>query len=90
MNKVPVRKALKTEPEINLEIATCQNKAFSCSLPVEGGLQYCIRHILQDSKAPYKACTYIFGNGKQCGQAKFSEESSDKKLVKNVSQGREI
>jgi hypothetical protein len=80
MNKVLVKKAgrIAAEPET---IMSCQNKSFSCSLPVEVGFQFCIKHILQDTKAPYKACNYMFSNGKQCGQAKLAsvEESSDKK-----------
>jgi KAT8 regulatory NSL complex subunit 2 len=84
MNKGVVRKAHKVLPQpseqvVNTEIVVCQNKAFSCSLPVESGFLFCIKHILQDPKAPYKGCTYIFGNGKHCGHPKLAGESSDKK-----------
>ena len=81
MNKVLVRKAGRTvpdtvDPEMN---SSCSNESFCCSLPVVDGYQFCIKHILKDLKAPYKACNYIFSNGKQCGQAKLVEDNSDKK-----------
>lgn len=83
MYKTPIKKTHKivSKPEMEQEVivVSCQNKSFSCSLPVESGFQYCIKHILQEPKAPYKACTYTFGNGKLCGQAKIAEDSSDKK-----------
>ena len=81
MNKVSVRKVGRivtdiVDPEMT---STCTNDSFCCSLPVVDGYKFCIKHVLKDSKAPYKACNYIFSNGKQCGQAKLVEDSSDKK-----------
>lgn len=80
MNKIPLKKVGKATASD--EIMSCQNKNFSCSLPVENGFKFCIKHILQDPKATYKPCNFIFsGNGKQCGQAKLAslEECNDKK-----------
>lgn len=57
----------------------CLHKSFECSLPVEAGYSYCIKHILQDPSAPYKQCTFAYPNGKLCTQAKLCDEKHDSK-----------
>ena len=57
----------------------CSNGTFECSLTPEENYEYCIKHILQDSSAPYKQCTFVFTNGKQCTQAKLAEDRKDPK-----------
>ena len=57
----------------------CQNETYDCTLMSEEGQKYCIKHILQDTTAPYKQCSYIYLNGKQCTQARRSEERNDSK-----------
>lgn len=75
MNKsLPVKKIVQKVME---ECIKCQNASFDCSLPSEQGRSYCIKHILQDSTAPYKQCNFIYGNGKRCSNAKLAEERSD-------------
>lgn len=85
-NGLVIKKVQKVEPvqvlamEQVLELK-CLNEKYECSLPPEDGQQFCIKHILQDKTAPYKQCSFLFSNGKQCTQAKFSEERNDSKLV---------
>jgi KAT8 regulatory NSL complex subunit 2 len=65
-------KALRDQLHIEIENKTkaCSNKAYECSLQRVDGYEYCIRHILQDTKAPYRQCGYIYNsNGKRCTQA---------------------
>jgi KAT8 regulatory NSL complex subunit 2 len=65
-------KALRDQLHIEIENKTkaCSNKAYECSLQRIDGYEYCIRHILQDPKAPYKQCTFTYSsNGKRCTQA---------------------
>lgn len=56
----------------------CQNADYECSINAEENQRYCIRHILQDTTAPYKQCTYMIAN-KQCMQAKLVEDRADSK-----------
>jgi Potential DNA-binding domain len=72
--------APKTVTEMNpLLVTKCQNASYECSIASEENQQYCIKHILQDTSAPYKQCTHIYTNGKQCTQAKLIEEKNDSK-----------
>lgn len=38
-------------------------------MPRLEGYEYCIRHILQDNRAPFKQCAYLYASGKKCTQA---------------------
>lgn len=86
-NGLVIKKVGKSEPVQVLEMEQvfvplkCQNEKYECSLPPEETQQFCIKHILQDPTAPYKQCSFLFSNGKQCTQAKFAEERKDPKWV---------
>lgn len=66
-------KALREQLHAEIEIKTkaCSNVVYDCSLPRVDGYEYCLKHILQDPKAPYKQCTYLYAagaNGQRCAQ----------------------
>lgn len=65
-------KALREQLHAEIEIKTkaCSNIVYDCSLPRVEGYEYCLKHILQDPKAPYKQCTYLYAtaNGQRCCQ----------------------
>lgn len=76
-----VNKISKTmsKPSLEMEPAMkCQNAGYECSINAEENQKYCIRHILQDTTAPYKQCTYMM-TSKQCMQAKLVEDRKDSK-----------
>uniref|UniRef100_A0A2M4ABS6 KAT8 regulatory NSL complex subunit 2 n=1 Tax=Anopheles triannulatus TaxID=58253 RepID=A0A2M4ABS6_9DIPT len=52
--------------EIERKAKTCANMLYECSLPRHENFLYCFRHILQDSKAPFKQCGYLYNNGRRC------------------------
>ncbi|KAG6445218.1 hypothetical protein O3G_MSEX003781 [Manduca sexta] len=54
------------QEEIMSRSRACAFKGHECSLPVLSGRQYCYRHILKDSTAPYRQCTHTFPNGERC------------------------
>lgn len=79
VQKLLPTQSLEMEQKIEIQYPKCLHKNFDCSLPVEVGYQYCIKHILQDTTAPYKQCTFAYQNGKNCTQAKFCDEKKDSK-----------
>lgn len=49
-----------------------------CSQPRLEGLEFCIKHILEDKNAPYKQCSYVSNkNGKRCPNAAPKVEKKD-------------
>lgn len=53
--------------EIEQKTKACSNIVYDCSLPRVDGHEFCLKHILQDPKAPYKQCCYMFPrSGKRC------------------------
>lgn len=53
--------------EIEKKSKACSNQSYECTLPRLEQYNYCKRHILQDSRAPYKQCAFFFAsNGKRC------------------------
>ncbi|ETN60455.1 hypothetical protein AND_007924 [Anopheles darlingi] len=52
--------------EIERKAKTCANTQYECSLPRYESFLFCFRHILQDPKAPYKQCGYLYANGRRC------------------------
>lgn len=70
--KITAQQEKDLRDQLHAEIANktkaCSNIAYECSLPRIDGYEYCIRHILQDSSAPYSMCTFLLTNGKRCLQ----------------------
>lgn len=65
-------KALRDQLHTEIENKTkaCSNPTFDCSISRVEGYDFCIRHILQDPRAPFKQCAYTYAsNGKRCLQA---------------------
>lgn len=55
--------------EIEQKTKACSNIVYDCSLPRIDGCEFCLKHILQDPKAPYKQCCYTYPrSGKRCVQ----------------------
>ncbi|XP_055538669.1 KAT8 regulatory NSL complex subunit 2 [Wyeomyia smithii] len=53
--------------EIEKKSKACSNITYECTLPRLEQYNYCKRHILQDSRAPYKQCAFFYAlNGKRC------------------------
>ncbi|KAM3618636.1 uncharacterized protein V6R79_022902 [Siganus canaliculatus] len=61
-----------------LEPQTCAFTLRPCSQPRLEGLDYCIKHILEDKNAPYKQCSYVSAkNGKRCPNASPKVDRKD-------------
>jgi len=58
-----LRDALHTE--IENKTKACSNRTYDCTIPRIAGYDFCTRHILQDPRAPYKQCAYIYPNNKK-------------------------
>ncbi|CAF92423.1 unnamed protein product, partial [Tetraodon nigroviridis] len=60
------------------EPQTCAFSQRPCSLPRLEGLEFCIKHILEDKNAPYKQCNYVSTkNGKRCPNASPKGDRKD-------------
>ncbi|KAA8591464.1 hypothetical protein FQN60_002407 [Etheostoma spectabile] len=60
------------------EPLACSFTQRTCSQPRLDGLEYCIKHILEDKNAPYKQCSYVSAkNGKRCPNAAPKVERKD-------------
>lgn len=60
------------------EPQTCTFAQRPCSLPRLDGLEFCIKHILEDKNAPYKQCNYVSTkNGKRCPNASPKGDRKD-------------
>lgn len=46
--------------EIERRARPCSNKNYECTLPRLGDYKFCLKHILQDDRAPYKQCAYVY------------------------------
>lgn len=69
VNVIDQEKALRNQihMEIEKKSKACSNQSFECTLPRLEQYSYCKRHILQDTRAPYKQCAFFFtSNGKRC------------------------
>ncbi|XP_040834328.1 KAT8 regulatory NSL complex subunit 2 isoform X1 [Ochotona curzoniae] len=60
------------------EPLSCSFTHRPCSQPRLEGLEFCIKHILEDKNAPFKQCSYISTkNGKRCPSAAPKPEKKD-------------
>ncbi|XP_034027898.1 KAT8 regulatory NSL complex subunit 2 [Thalassophryne amazonica] len=60
------------------ESQTCSFTQRPCSQPRLDGLEYCMKHILEDKNAPFKQCSYVSTkNGKRCPNAAPKVEKKD-------------
>ncbi|XP_051781035.1 KAT8 regulatory NSL complex subunit 2 isoform X2 [Erpetoichthys calabaricus] len=60
------------------ESLACSYSQRPCSRPRLEGLEYCIRHILEDKNSPYKQCSYISTkNGRKCPNAAPKPDKKD-------------
>ncbi|XP_022618931.1 KAT8 regulatory NSL complex subunit 2 isoform X2 [Seriola dumerili] len=60
------------------EPQACSFTQRPCSQPRLEGLEFCIKHILEDKNAPYKQCSYVSAkNGKRCPNAAPKVERKD-------------
>ncbi|XP_028848393.1 KAT8 regulatory NSL complex subunit 2-like [Denticeps clupeoides] len=61
-----------------LEPQACSYSQRPCSQPRLEGLEFCIKHILEDKNAPYRQCSYVSNkNGKRCSNAAPKPDKKD-------------
>ncbi|XP_051911178.1 KAT8 regulatory NSL complex subunit 2-like [Hippocampus zosterae] len=72
------RNRLTPQPARPQEAQTCAFAQRLCSQPRLDGLDFCIKHVLEDKSAPYKQCNYVSAkNGKRCPNAAPKVERKD-------------
>uniref|UniRef100_A0A8C7Y5U0 KAT8 regulatory NSL complex subunit 2 n=1 Tax=Oryzias sinensis TaxID=183150 RepID=A0A8C7Y5U0_9TELE len=60
------------------EPQVCSFTQRPCSQPRLEGLEFCMKHVLEDKNAPYKQCSYVSAkNGKRCPNAAPKAERKD-------------
>ncbi|XP_061113736.1 KAT8 regulatory NSL complex subunit 2 isoform X3 [Conger conger] len=60
------------------ETQACSFSQRPCSQPRLEGLEFCIKHVLEDKSAPYRQCSYVSNkNGKRCPSAAPKPEKKD-------------
>ncbi|XP_051518024.1 KAT8 regulatory NSL complex subunit 2 isoform X2 [Myxocyprinus asiaticus] len=60
------------------EPQTCSHTQRPCSQPRLEGLEFCIKHVLEDKNAPYRQCSYVSNkNGKRCPNAAPKPEKKE-------------
>ncbi|XP_028266684.1 KAT8 regulatory NSL complex subunit 2 isoform X2 [Parambassis ranga] len=60
------------------EPQACSFTQRPCAQPRLEGLEFCIKHILEDKNSPYKQCSYVSAkNGKRCPNAAPKAERKD-------------
>uniref|UniRef100_A0A3Q3WX29 KAT8 regulatory NSL complex subunit 2 n=1 Tax=Mola mola TaxID=94237 RepID=A0A3Q3WX29_MOLML len=75
---LPSSRSRVTSTPRPLEPQSCAFTQRPCSQPRLDGLEFCIKHILEDRNAPYKQCSYVSAkNGKRCPNASPRVERKD-------------
>lgn len=75
---LPSSRGRVTQAARTQEPQTCSYTQRPCSHPRLEGLEFCIKHILEDKNAPYKQCSYVSNkNGKRCPNAAPKTEKKD-------------
>lgn len=60
------------------EPQTCSYTQRPCSQPRLEGIEFCIKHVLEDKNAPYRQCSYVSNkNGKRCPNAAPKPEKKE-------------
>lgn len=65
---VDQEKALREQLHIEIENRTkaCANPSYECTLQRLDGYEFCMKHILQDPRSPFKQCSFLYPNGRKC------------------------
>lgn len=75
---LPSSRSRVAHPARPQEPQACAFTQRPCSQPRLEGLEFCIKHILEDKNAPYKQCSYVSAkNGKRCPNASPKVERKD-------------
>uniref|UniRef100_A0A8C4ZEC2 KAT8 regulatory NSL complex subunit 2 n=1 Tax=Gadus morhua TaxID=8049 RepID=A0A8C4ZEC2_GADMO len=75
---LPSSRGRVSQPPRPQEPMTCAFTQRPCSQPRLDGLEFCIKHVLEDKGAPYKQCSYVSTkNGKRCPGAAPKVEKKD-------------
>ncbi|XP_058806633.1 KAT8 regulatory NSL complex subunit 2 [Phymastichus coffea] len=60
------------------EFTQCAYTSYVCNQPCIDSYSYCIRHILEDTSAPYRQCSFIYNiNGRKCHNAAPKSDKRD-------------
>lgn len=61
-------RALREQLHIEIENRTkaCANATYDCTLTRLDGFEFCVKHILQNPRSPFKQCSYLYANGRKC------------------------
>ncbi|XP_012676236.1 KAT8 regulatory NSL complex subunit 2 [Clupea harengus] len=75
---LPSNRGRIVQPVRPVEPQTCSYSHRPCSQPRLDGLEFCIKHVLEDKSAPYKQCSYVSNkNGKRCPNAAPKPEKKE-------------
>lgn len=75
---LPSNRTRTVQPARPVELQTCSYSQRPCSQPRLEGLEFCIRHVLEDRGAPYKQCSYVSNkNGKRCPYAAPKQDKKE-------------
>ncbi|XP_068999664.1 KAT8 regulatory NSL complex subunit 2 isoform X1 [Embiotoca jacksoni] len=75
---LPSSRSRVTQTARPQELQACSFSQRPCSQPRLEGLDFCIKHVLEDKNAPYKQCSYVSAkNGKRCPNAAPKAERKD-------------
>ncbi|KAG9335249.1 hypothetical protein JZ751_005495 [Albula glossodonta] len=75
---LPSSRGRVAQPVRPQEPQACSFTQRPCSQPRLDGLEFCIKHVLEDKNAPYRQCSYVSNkNGKRCPNAAPKPEKKD-------------
>lgn len=75
---LPSSRGRVTQAARSQEPQTCSFTQRPCSQPRLEGLEFCIKHVLEDKNAPYRQCSYVSNkNGKRCPNAAPKPEKKE-------------
>jgi len=75
---LPSSRGRAAPPARPAEPQTCSYSVRPCSQSRLDGLEFCIKHVLEDKSAPFKQCSYVSNkNGKRCPNAAPKPEKKE-------------